>query len=205
MAVYYILPVILLVAVVVFSRVMSKRAIASVQSMTPEQSRERINQYFAGSFKLNPGETLYSCWIGEEYMGEQGAGRQLAGAALNQLSSAAVGVSKYVPQLHIGLTSEGRVLVAREYSEMGDRGNFKQVAALAPGTRVVPAATAYPGQEPQPPLQSPLAGGGKLEFYQFRSPTGERYDAWLQPGQWTGEGFIAAFEQIRATLPAAAS
>lgn len=204
MALYYVLPIVLLVAVVVFSRVVSKRAIANVQNMTPEQSRERINQYFAGSFELDPGETLYATWIGEEYMGEQSTGRQAAGAALNQLSGAAIGVSTYVPQLHIGLTSTGRVLISREYSEMGDRGNFKQVAALAPGTQVVDGATAYPEQEPAPPLQSPLvtATGGKLEFYQFRSPTGERYDAWLQPGQWGPEGFAAAFAQVRATLPA---
>ena len=118
--------------------------------------------------------------------------------ALNQLSSAAVGVSTYVPQVRIGLTSSGRVLVAREYSDLGERGDFKQIAAFGPGTRALDAATADPGQELKAPLKNPMGGGQNPEFVQFRSPSGEIYEAWMAGGQVVGGGFVAAFHDLCA-------
>ena len=100
--VYYVLPVLAIILVVVLSRWGQKRALQGVQNMSPEQARARVNQYFAASFDLQPGETLYAVWVGEEYQGEQSAARQVAGAAVNQLASAAIGVSTYVPQVQVG-------------------------------------------------------------------------------------------------------
>jgi hypothetical protein len=200
--VYYVLPVLLIVVVVVLSRMGQKRSLQSVQNMTPEQARERVNQYFASSFELQPGETLYAVWVGEEYQGEQSAARQVAGAALNQLSKAAIGVSTYVPQVQVGITSTGRVLVAREYSEMGDRGNFKQIVALGRGTRALDAATARPGEELKPPVANPTQRQAPPDFVQFLAPSGERYEAWMAAGQAGPEGFIAAFRNVLAQVPA---
>ena len=200
--VYYVLPVLLIVVVVVLSRMGQKRSLQSVQNMTPEQARERVNQYFASSFDLQPGETLYAVWVGEEYQGEQSAARQVAGAALNQLSKAAIGVSTYVPQVQVGITSTGRVLVAREYSELGDRGNFKQIVALDRGTRALDAATARPGEQLQPPMANPLQRQAPPDFAQFLAPNGERYEAWMAGGQAGPEGFFTAFQNVLAQVPA---
>jgi hypothetical protein len=95
--------------------------------------------------------------------------------------------------VHIGVTSTGRVLISREYSELGERGNFKQIMAFAPGTRALDASTARPGQELKPPMKNPLGGGQDPEFIQFRSPSGEMYEAWMHGGQSGSEGFVAAF------------
>jgi hypothetical protein len=202
MGIYYILPVVLLIAVVFISRTMQKSAIANVQSMTPEQIRARINDYFGPSFELNSGEELHAAWIGEEFQGTQSTGGQIAGAALNQLTKAAVGVSSYVPQVQVGLTSSGRVLFAREYSNFGKRGSFKQALAFAPGTQALDAQSTYPGQQLEPPMANPLGGGPKPEFIQFRSPTGETYEVWMAAGQTIG-GFIPSFYQVAAGIPGA--
>jgi hypothetical protein len=199
---YYVLPILLVVVVVLLSRMGQKRALQSVQNMTPEQARERVNQHFASSFELQPGETLYAVWVGEEYQGGQSAASQVAGAALNQLSKAAIGVSTYVPQVQVGVTSTGRVLVAREYSELGDRGNFKQIVALARGTRAVDAATARPGEELKPPMANPMQRQAPPDFVQFLAPNGERYEAWMAAGQAGPEGFIAAFHNVLGQVPA---
>lgn len=202
MAVYYLIPVVVLVLVVVLSRWGQKRALASVQNMSPEEARAKMNDYYASSFELQPGEKLFCTWIGEEYQGEQSSAGQVAGAALNQLSKAAIGVSTYVPMVYIGLTTLGRVLVSREYSEMGSRGNFKQILALEPGTQALDAATARPGQIIKPPMKNPMQQAGAPEFVQFRDPKGASYEAWMHGGQVTEANFVAAFQNQTAQLAA---
>jgi hypothetical protein len=202
--VYYVLPVLAIILVVVLSRWGQQRALQGVQNMTPEQARARVNQYFAGSFDLQPGETLYAVWVGEEYQGEQSAAGQVAGAAINQISKAAIGLSTYVPQVQVGVTSTGRVLIAREYSEMGDRGNFKQVAVFGRGTRAVDAATARPGQAMKPPMTNPIQPSVPPDFVQFLGQNGEKYEVWMHAGQAGNEGFIAAFHHLLAQVPGAA-
>jgi hypothetical protein len=95
------------------------------------------------------------------------------------------------------------VLVAREYSEMGDHGNYQQIAALGRGTRALDAATARPGQEVKPPMTNPLQPGPAPDFVQFLAPNGEWYEAWMAAGQAGNEGFVAAFHNLVAQVPAA--
>jgi hypothetical protein len=198
--VYYILPVALIILVVFISRMGQKRALQGVQSMTPEQARAQINQYFADSFDLEPGESLHATWIGEEYQGQDSATKQVAGAALNQLSRAMVGVSTYVPMVRVGLTTTRRILISREYSDMGERGNYKQIMAFGPGTRAVDAATARPGEDIKPPLKNPLLGQEAPEFVRFVAPNGEHYEAWMIAGQTMSGGFIASFNDVCAQV-----
>lgn len=202
MYVYYVLPVVVLIVVVLVSYFGRKRALQGALAMTPEQARERINHYFASSFELAPNESLYAVWVGEEYQGEQSATQQVAGAALNQLSKVAIGVSTYVPQIRVGITSTGRVLVAREYSQLGDRGNFKQVISLERGTQALDAATARPDEVLKPRLANPMQRQPAPDFVQFLAPNGERYEAWIAAGQAGPEGFFAAFRNVLAQVPA---
>lgn len=191
MGLYYLLPIVALIVVVLVSRAGQKHALARVQNMSPEEGRARINDFYGGSFELAPGEVLHVVYVGEEFRAGGSAGGQLAKAALNQLSAASIGMSTYVPQVRVGLASSGRVLVAREYTELGSRGNFKQIAAFAPGTRALGPDVAYPGQRIEAPMSTTTSNP---EFVQFRAPSGESYDTWMSGGQTLGEGIVAAFE-----------
>jgi hypothetical protein len=125
MTIYYLLPVIAIVLVAVVAKFGRSFALGNTRNLSPEAARAKMNQYFADDFELHPGETLFACWVGEEYQGDPSTASQVAGAALNQLSRAAIGVSSYVPSVRIAITSLGRVLIAREYSELGDRGQLQ--------------------------------------------------------------------------------
>lgn len=200
MSFLYILPVLVLVAVVFIARKGQQAMIQKVQNMSPEEGRKKINDYFANNFELQPGETLWAVWIGEEYQGEKSASSQVAGAALNQASKALIGVTTYVPLVRIAATSTRRILVAREYSQGGDRNHYKQIASFEPGTRVVDAATAYPNQLITPPLKNPLLGGQAPEFVQVISPSGERYEAWMTGGQ-SADSFVSSFTTAYEQIP----
>jgi len=193
---YYLIVLVAIVAVVMISRVAQKRALAGVANLSPDQAQARINDFFGSSFNLDPDEKLQGVWISEEFQGVKGAGRQVAGAALNSLAGAAIGVSTYVPQVRVGLTTAGRVLFSREYSELGSRGNFKQVDAFEAGTQALDAASAFPGEALKPPMQSPLGGGAPPEFVQFRAPSGKTYEVWIAAGQTMGGPFVATFNAL---------
>ena len=124
-----------------------------------------------------------------------------AGAMLNQASKAVIGVSVYVPSVRITITSMGRVLISREHSKDGDRGFYKQIMALEPGTRAVDAATSYPGQTLAPPVQR---GVPAPDYVQFVSPNGQRYEAWMAAGQTLDDTFIATFNDTCSQVPGAA-
>lgn len=182
--IYYFLPIVLIVAAVAYSFMMRRK----LQNMSPEEAAERFHAAYAGYFNLAEGEKVVGAWGGTEFQGAQGAARQLAGAALNAVSANVIGVSTYVPNVQVGLTSTGRVVISREYSELGQRGNYKQIAAFAPGTRALGAAAAHPGADLGRPPTNPYNPTVSLEFVQLRSPTGEIYEAWMSPqGGRTGQ------------------
>jgi hypothetical protein len=103
-----------------------------------------------------------------------------------------------VPNIQLGLTSQGRLLVSREYSEMGKRGNFKQHIALGQGTRAVTGNVAYPGADLGKPPSNPFNPAVGLEFVQLRSPGGEVYEAWMSPqGAQVGrQGFCSVLQAL---------
>lgn len=189
----YFLPIVAIVGVVLYTRHAQK----AVTSMTPEQARQKSHDFFAKHFDLQPGEMLWGTWGGLEYQGQKSTGRQVAGAVLNHISKNAIGVSTYVPSVFVGITSTRRVLISREFSRDGDRGHYKQIAALEPGTRAVGAETAYPDQTITPPLEATGPSTGRLVFARFVSPTGQHYDAWMSE---TGS-FIATFNEADSHIP----
>jgi len=177
MQIYYFLPVVLIAAAFAYSFYMKRQ----VANMSPEEAAQRFHDHYSAYFDLKDGERVVGAWSGLEFQGAKSATRQLAGAALNSASAAVIGVSTYVPLLQIGLTSTGRVLVAREYSELGQRGNYAQVATFDSGARAVDGATALPGENLGSVPKNPFNPAVSLEFVQLRGGGGESYEAWMSP------------------------
>jgi hypothetical protein len=194
MYVYYLIPIVLVVAVIAYSMWMKKR----VQNMDPEEAARRFHEFNAQYFDLEGDEKIVGAWSGVEFQGAKSAAGHAASAALNAASAAAVGVSKYVPNVQVGLASTGRVLVSREYSEVGQRGNFKQVMSLEAGTRAIDGATAHPGEDLGSPPKNPYNPLVSLEFVQLSSPGGETYEAWMSPqgGRVGQDGFISILQAL---------
>jgi hypothetical protein len=195
---YYLLPVVLIAAAVGYSLFVSKRAIAQAANMSPEEAKRKFQEFYGQYFELGAAQELVGVWSGVEYHAPKSVGQKI-GAAAGELALNYVGVSKYVPNVHIGLTEGGEVLVSREYSEMGDRGNFKQILALGSGTRALGAAASQPGADlgkaPNNPF-NPMVG---LEFVELRAPGGDAYQAWLSPqGVLVGQ---AGFHSVLQRLP----
>ncbi|KYF78063.1 hypothetical protein BE11_12090 [Sorangium cellulosum] len=181
MQVYYLIPLVLMAAGFAYSMYARKKALAEAASMTPEQIEQQFSDFYAQYYELQPDERIVGNWSGVEYQAPAGAARRIAGGALNAASAAVIGVSTYVPNVHVGLTNRGRVLVSREYSDFGKRGNYKHLAALDQGTRAFNQDAAYPGQDIGSPPGNPFNPLVRLEFIQLRSPSGDTYEAWLSP------------------------
>jgi hypothetical protein len=194
MQIYYFLPVVLIAAAVAYSFYMKRQ----VANMNPEEAAQRFHDHYSAYFDLEAGERVVGAWSGVEFQGAQSAARQMAGSALNSASAAVIGVSTYVPLVQVGLTSNGRVLVAREYSELGERGNYKQVASFASGARALDAASALPGQNLGAVPKNPFNPAVSLEFVQLRGGGGEAYEAWMSPqgGQMGQPGFRSILQAL---------
>jgi hypothetical protein len=194
MQIYYFLPVVLIAAAVAYTLWMKRQ----VANMNPEEAAQRFHDHYSGYFDLKEGERVVGAWSGLEFQGATSAARQLAGAALNSASAAVIGVSTYVPLVQVGLTSAGRVLVSREYSELGQRGNYSQVAAFDSGARALDASTALPGENLGSAPKNPLNPLVALEFVQLRGAGGESYEAWMSPqgGQMGHPGFRSVLQSL---------
>jgi hypothetical protein len=194
MQLYYFLPVVLIAAAFAYSFYMKRQ----VANMNPEQAAQRFHDHYSGYFDLADGERVVGAWSGVEFQGAQSAARQVAGAALNSASAAVIGVSTYVPLVQVGLTSKGRVLVAREYSELGERGNYQQVSSFASGAHALDAAKALPGQNLGALPKNPFNPAVSLEFVQLRGAAGEAYEAWMSPqgGQVGQPGFRSILQAL---------
>lgn len=194
MEIYYFLPIFLIAAAVAYSLYMKR----SAQNMNPEEAAQRFHEFNSQYFDLQGEERIVGAWSGVEFQGAQSAARQAAGAAANAAAAAVIGVSTYVPNVQVGLTSTGRVLVSREYSELGERGNFKQLVALAPGTKALDAAGAHTGADLGRPPKNPYNPLVNLEFVQLRSPAGETYEAWMSPqgGRVGQDGFSSILQAL---------
>jgi hypothetical protein len=197
MQIYYLLPVVLIAAAVGYSLFVSKKAIAQAANMSPEEAKQKFQDFYGQYFELGAGQELVGVWSGVEYHSPKSVGQKI-GAAAGELALNYVGVSKYIPNVHIGLTQGGEVLVSREYSDMGSRGNFKQILTLGAGTRALGAAASHPGEDlgkaPNNPF-NPIVG---LEFVELKPPSGEGYAAWLSPqGVLVGQpGFHSVLQRL---------
>ncbi|WP_437962771.1 hypothetical protein WME76_46960 (plasmid) [Sorangium sp. So ce119] len=198
MQMYYLIPLVLMAAGFAYSMYARKKAMAEAANMTPEQIEQGFSDLYASYYELQPGERIIGNWSGVEYQGPAGTARRIAGGVLNAASAAVIGVSSYVPNVHVGLTDRGRVLVSREYSDFGKRGNYKHHAALDQGTRAFNQDATYPGQDIGSRPGNPFNPLVSLEFIQLRSPSGDIYEAWLSPqGSRPGQhGFSSILQSL---------
>lgn len=177
MAIYILLPIVIIIAVIAYSLWARSR----VTHLTPEQAAEQFHASYAPFFKLKGGERIVGIWTGVEFQGAKGAAGYMARDAVNAASAEFVGYATYIPTVRVGLTSGGRLLVSREYSELGERGNYKQHMAFNSGVQVLDAEEAYPSQDLGAPPRNPSNPMVRLEFVQLRSRRGETYEAWMSP------------------------
>jgi len=178
MWIMYLVPVIAIAGILIYSFV----ARARIQQAVKEGKGPLLfHEGFAGYFpSLNPEEYLIAVWQGLAYTGSSSAAGQVAGAILNEVSAKAIGFSKYTPMVFVGLTSAGRLIVAEEYSEMGDRGNYKEVQNWSSGATAVTGPNAVPGHSGPPP-KNPFNPAVQLELAVVSGPDGNHYPAWLSP------------------------
>lgn len=198
MQMYYLIPLVFMAAAFAYSMHVRKKAMADAANMTPEEIEQKFSDFYAQYYELQPGERVIGNWSGVEYQAPAGTARRIAGGVLNAASAAVIGVSTYVPNVHVGLTNRGRVLVSREYSDFGKRGNYKHLAAFDQGTRAFNQDATYPGQDIGPRPGNPFNPLVSLEFIQLRSPSGDTYEAWLSPqGSRHGQqGFSSILQSL---------
>ena len=140
MQIYYLFPIVLIIVVVAYSLYARKAALKAAENMSPEEAARKFTEFWGSYFDLGSADQLAGVWSGVEFHAPKSLG-QKAGGVAKEAALNVIGVSTYIPTVHIGLTAEGKVLVSREYSEMGDRGNFKQILSLDAGTRAVGEGT----------------------------------------------------------------
>jgi hypothetical protein len=178
MWIMYLIPVIAIAGILIYTFVARARIQQAVaEGKGPLLFHEGFAAYFPS---LNPEEYLIGVWQGLAYTGSQSGASQVAGALLNEVSSKAIGISKYTPMVFVGLTSAGRVLIAQEYSEMGDRGNYNEVHVWAPGATAVAGPSAVPDHSGPPP-KNPFNPAVQLELAMLSGPDGSRFPGWLSP------------------------
>ena len=66
MTIYYLLPLLGIVLVVVLAKFGQKLMLKNVHNMSPEQARAKAHEFYKDSFDLQPGETLFATWVGED-------------------------------------------------------------------------------------------------------------------------------------------
>lgn len=198
MQIYYLFPIVLMAAGLAYSMYVRKKAIADAANMTPEQVAQKFSEFYESYYELHPGERIVGNWSGVEYQAPAGMARRVAGDVLNAASGALIGVSTYVPNVHVGLTNTGRVLVSREYSDFGKRGNYKHLTAFDQGAKALPQDATYPGQDMGPRPGNPFNPLVSLEFIQLRAPSGDVYEAWLSPqgARYGQHGFSSILQSL---------
>jgi hypothetical protein len=160
---------------------------------------------YAGTFSsLASEEYIIALWQGLAYTGSQSAAGQVGSAVANEIAAKAIGVSKYTPQVFVVLTSHGRLLVAEEFSEMGTRGNFKEVHIWTPGASAVVGTAAVPGHQGPPP-SNPFNPSVTLELAQLRGPDGAQYACWLSPQSLEVTGQQRSVSTVLPMAPEAAA
>jgi hypothetical protein len=201
MWIMYLIPVIAIAGVLFYTFV----ARARIQQAVAEGKGPLLfHNGFAGYFpSLNPEEYLIAVWQGLAYTGSSTAAGQVAGAILNEVSAKAIGFSKYTPMVFVGLTSAGRVIVAEEYSELGDRGNYKEVRNWSAGATAAVGPNAMPTHSGAPP-KNPFNPAVQLELAVVSGPDGNHYPGWLSPQSLEVTGQQRSIASVLPVAPAQA-
>src|SRR6185312_14446770 len=194
---YFVAPIAIVgsVAYSLIARARIQRMAASGQG--PRMFHEAYAKHFTS---LAADEYIVTLWMGLAYTGSKSGAARVAGAVLNQLAARATGVSTYTPNVYVVLTTYGRVLVAQEHSDFGQRGYYAEVGVWAPGTTAIPGPAALPEHVGPAPL-NPFNPMTPLELTALVAADGTRVPFWLSP---QGMGIVGQNRPIAALLPAGA-
>jgi hypothetical protein len=198
MTIYYLLPVVFIAGVLAYTFMMQGKVRKAVAE---GRGAQLFHDGFASHFDtLLPNETLIGVWMGQAYIKPNETAGEIAGDLAKQAALGVIGISKYTPLVYVGVTTLGRVLVSEEYSDGGSRGNFKVVAAFAPGSELTagPAAYAHQGAPPK----NPFSATAPFELIRLVGAD-QQYLAWV-----TSEGAMigaASFVSITSVLPITAA
>lgn len=198
MTIYYLLPVVFIAAALAYTFMMQGKVRKAVAE---GRGAQLFHDGFAGHFDaLLPGETLIGVWMGQAYIKPNETAGEIAGDLAKQAALGVIGISKYTPLVYVGVTTLGRVLVSEEYSDGGSRGNFKVVAAFAPGSELTAGPAAYPHQGAPP--KNPFSAAAPFELIRLVGAD-QQYLAWV-----TSEGAMigaATFVSLTSVLPITAA
>jgi hypothetical protein len=150
------------------------------------------------------GETIVEVWQGEQYAGALNGTELSSGDRAERLAATVgaaalgMGLEYFRPLVYVGRTSLGRLLVAEEYAEGGDRGNYRQVVVYD-RPRALADAEAYAGRRAEAPPANKTNPKAPLVFVELRGADGEPpYALWAPQSSYavaanTGRSLRAAF------------
>ncbi|HWA75355.1 MAG TPA: hypothetical protein VG937_23620 [Polyangiaceae bacterium] len=193
--IYYLVPVVAIVGMLFYT----KWAQANVQKRAAAgEGPQMFHEAYAQKFEaLHPDERLIGIWMGLAYITPTNTVGQVAGKLAKEAALGVVGMSTYTPTVYVGLTTQGRVLVSEEYSDMGERNHFKVVCALPAGAQVIVGREANPEHQGSPP-RNPYSADAPLELVRLMGQN-EQYLCWVTgAGAMTG---ASSFVSISSVLP----
>jgi hypothetical protein len=193
--IYYLVPVVAIVGMLFYT----KWAQANVRKRAAAgEGPQMFHDAYAEKFEsLHVDERLIGIWMGLAYVKPNNTVGQVAGGLAKEAALSVVGMSTYTPTVYVGLTTHGRVLVSEEYSDMGQRNNFKVVCALPSGARVLMGHEAYPEHQGSPP-RNPYSADAPLELARLIGQNAQ-YLCWVTgAGAMTG---ASSFVSISSVLP----
>ena len=191
----YLVPVIAIVGMLFYT----KYAQASVRKRAAAgEGPQMFHDAYADKFEvLAPDERLIGIWMGLAYVTPTNTVGQVAGQLAKEAALGVIGMKTYTPTIYVGLTTHGRVLVSEEYTDMGDRNNFKVVCTLQPGAQVFSGQAAKPDHQGAPP-NNPYSADAPLELVRLVGQN-EHYLGWVNgAGAMTG---APTFVSITTVLP----
>lgn len=198
----YLVPVVAIVAMLLYTKWaqanVRKRAAAGEG---PQMFHDAYAEKFEG---LHADERLIGIWMGLAYVSPTNTVGQVAGKLAKEAALGVVGMSTYTPTVYVGVTTHGRVLVSEEYSDMGQRNNFKVVCALPPGAQVVAGREANPEHQGAAP-RNPYSADAPLELVRLIGQN-EQYLCWVTgAGAMTGASTFVSISSVLPITPERAS
>jgi hypothetical protein len=193
--IYLVTPV-AVIGMLVYMQVARKRVMGQVAAGNGGQL---FHDSQAGYFShLGPRERIIAVWQGQAHV----AAQSTAGKVLNAVAEHAVGISKYTPTVMVALTTDGRVMVSEEYSEVGTRGHYKTVVILPPGARAITGPSAI-AEHQGPPPKNQMNVMQQLEAVALIAPDGSlAYKAWLSPIALAGANLAQSIGTVLPFNPA---
>jgi hypothetical protein len=180
-ALYLITPI-ALVGVLAYSILMNRRMRTRVETVGAEQV---MTDEYGTSFRLEPGELLRHLWMGQLYIGpaipelHDTLGDKAGRVATQAAVALTGGKLRYLAvQVHVALTTRGRLLVARSGGEGPDDIEVSPHSEWQPG---VPGIYFAPdlALDLGPPPSFDNGYRGPIGFVMFGREPGARLPVWL--------------------------